>query len=89
MLFLMKATDKRQLSDKAGDSDCLSLVNYSCCVPRSQPENKTSAFVLGLGGGMREAWSVFFPSVLLVSQNLLQMESKISAPQTDLFCLLL
>lgn len=35
----------------------------------------------GLGGGQ----SGFYPSVLLVSQNLLQMESEISAPETDLF----
>lgn len=61
----------------------MALVNYSCCVPLSQPENKTSAFVWGLEG-VREGLKCFL-SVLLVSPNLLQMESKIRAPETDLF----
>lgn len=51
------------------------------CACRSSQKNRRRAFVPRL----EWAWSVFSPSVLLVSQNLLQMESKISAPEADLF----
>lgn len=49
--------------------------------------SKKTRVVLFFSGleGWEGGQSGFYPSVLLVSQNLLQMESEISAPETDLF----
>lgn len=87
-LFLIPATDKWQLSDRQPIVIvCLLLIIHAVCLSCSQ---KTRVMLLfrvwrGWRGGGRGPWSVLYPPVLLVSQNLLQMESKISAPETDLF----
>lgn len=89
-LFLIPATDKWQLSDRQLIVIvCLLLIIHAVCLSRSQKTRVVLLFRVwrgwsggGEGGG---PWSVLYPPVLLVSQNLLQMESKISAPETDLF----
>lgn len=83
-LLLMPATDKWQLSDRQLIVIvCPLLIIHAVCLSHSQKTREVLLFLVG--GGERGPRSVFYPSVLFVSQNLLQMESKISAPETDPF----
>lgn len=78
-LLLIRATDKATPLRRSADSRRLTLVNYSR--PSGSQENKRSAFVSGLevlGGGQLKR---IYPSLLLVSQNLPQMEGEISVPE--------
>ena len=62
---------------------CPWLISHAGCLSHSQKTRRVLLFQVqrGWAGGLK----CFYPPVLLVSQNLLQMEKEISAPETDLF----